>query len=231
VTSEPKQPTEEYVKSTGLKHAYAYDPDGKLSKYFGVAGIPHAVLVDPGGTVVWSGHPAALNDAIVESALAGALTEPVWTWPDETARVRELLGERSYAAALAEARKHEGPYAERVQGLVAARLARVRKAFDSGDYLGALNAAEPAAKSLAGLPEGDEVRGILTNLQSDPGIQRLIEGQRKLKAVLLKVDKVRLVADAKQLLTELEGLSEAYPDSIVGERAKAAYEALKARIP
>jgi len=231
VTSEGKQPTEEWVQEHEVSYPYAYDEKGKLSRYFGVKGIPHAVLLDPSGTVVWSGHPAGLDAATIESALAGAVTTPLWTWPEEATVAKQYLLKRDYAEALASAQQLEGPYAEIVQGLITARVTEIRAAIEEGDYLRAAGAAERASRDLDGLPEGDEARTRLRELQDDPQAKRVMKGQRELARLQAEVATVRLVVDAQRLLTQLEALRDEYPGTIVASRAEAEFQSLQARLP
>jgi hypothetical protein len=231
VTSEDKAPTEHWVRKHKAEYAYAYDGGGKLSRYFGVNGIPHAVLIDPSGTVVWSGHPGGLDDSMIEAALAGAVAKPLWTWPADTAATRLQLQERAYAEALASANQHDGPYAEIVQGLIAARIDEVRTAVAAGDYLRAVAAAERSSRDLEGLPEADEAREGLRKIQGDPQKKRIMDGQRELASVQVKIAEVRLVADAKRLLNELQTLHDAYPGTIVASGAAVEIQDLQKRMP
>jgi thiol-disulfide isomerase/thioredoxin len=64
--------TEEAVREIITEHSLAYPmakEDGSLTQYFAVSGVPAAAVVK-GRKVVWRGHPARLNDAMLKSWLA-----------------------------------------------------------------------------------------------------------------------------------------------------------------
>lgn len=67
VTNEDAGTVEAFRKSVPMKYSVATDASGGLARHFGVRGIPHAVLVDAQGVVRWTGHPMALNEALIQS--------------------------------------------------------------------------------------------------------------------------------------------------------------------
>ena len=97
MTGESKEKTEPWVEKHGAKYAYAYDKGTKLFSALKCRGYPSAALVDPNWTVVWTGHPASLNDGLIEKHIGGASRTPVGinaiakTWPSEAAPVKKAL--------------------------------------------------------------------------------------------------------------------------------------------
>jgi len=60
----------EFMKEHKLTFPIGKEKDGSMSNRFGVQGIPAAAVIK-NGKVVWRGHPARLDDAKLESFLAG----------------------------------------------------------------------------------------------------------------------------------------------------------------
>ncbi len=58
---------EEFIKENNLQYPIAKE-DGSASKQFNVSGIPAAAIVKD-GVIVWRGHPARINDELLESLL------------------------------------------------------------------------------------------------------------------------------------------------------------------
>lgn len=58
-----------FIAEKGLTYAMAKEDRGAMSRYYAVTGVPAAALVS-GGEVVWRGHPARLNDDLIEALLA-----------------------------------------------------------------------------------------------------------------------------------------------------------------
>ncbi|EAQ77300.1 redoxin family protein [Blastopirellula marina] len=67
---------QKFAASHELKHVFAIDPEGKMSKYYGVSGIPHIVLIDKEGKI-----------ALVKVGSGEANAKAI------EAKVKELLGE------------------------------------------------------------------------------------------------------------------------------------------
>jgi len=229
VTSEGKSSTEKWVEQQEAKYAYAYDAGGSLSRYFGVSGIPNAVLIDPSGTVVWQGHPGSLTGGIIKKALDGALEKPMWEWPAATKKLKGYLMKDSYAKALAEAGKLEGPYKGLVEAQIAGKLSAVVKAREAGDFLGAQTKGQQGKKHLKGLPEVDQIEVILKELAKDPEAKRVLKGQKKLADVMADVAEIQSKSKAKKLKAELKELCDDYPGTIVDTEARDAIGMLRKR--
>ncbi len=60
----------EFIKEHKLTFPVGKEKDASMSNRFGVQGIPAAAVVK-NGKVIWRGHPARLDDAKLESLLAG----------------------------------------------------------------------------------------------------------------------------------------------------------------
>src|SRR5205814_10156167 len=153
VTEEGKKDTEPWISSKGAKYAYGYDKGGKLKSQLGVGGIPHAFLVDPTGKIIWEGHPGELPEDVIEKALTGALTKPVWDWPAAAKGVRAALAKHKYGDAISEASKlteaDMGPTIKSaIQTLVSSRVKAMQSALGAGDFLSAQESAESLSREI-----------------------------------------------------------------------------------
>lgn len=63
----PPAKMQKFLDGNGVKFPIAKD-DGTMSKHYGVSGVPAAAMVKD-GKVVWRGHPANLNDAMIGATL------------------------------------------------------------------------------------------------------------------------------------------------------------------
>lgn len=73
VTKVSRSSTDEKVRTFLLERGVSYpvgkERDGRMSQYYAVTGVPAAVLLHD-GEVVWRGHPARLDDPMIEGLLA-----------------------------------------------------------------------------------------------------------------------------------------------------------------
>lgn len=57
-----------FISENNLSYPIGKEKGGNLSEYYGVSGVPAAALVKD-GKVVWRGHPARLDDAMLQKLL------------------------------------------------------------------------------------------------------------------------------------------------------------------
>jgi thioredoxin-like negative regulator of GroEL len=188
VTDEGASETEKWVRNKGAQYAYAYDKGGKLARHFGVNGIPHAVLVNASGTVVWKGHPGALEATALEEALVGALPKPLFDWSAGARGVKSAFVKRSYKSALEQAQKlaegDGGPeIVKAIQATIEARVSGMKSAYDKGDFLGARNEGTSLSQDLAGLPELESATKVLADLAANKEAANVIKGQEKVAKI------------------------------------------------
>ena len=184
VTDEGAGDTEKWVRNKGAQYAYAYDKGGKLARHFGVQGIPHAVLVDATGTVVWKGHPGALEERTLEQALTGALAKPLYDWSAAAAGAKSAFVKHNYKAALEQAGKlgegDGGPeIVKAIQAVVSANVESMKAAHEKGDFLGARSRATELSKDLVGLPELATATQMLADIAANKDAASVIKGQEK----------------------------------------------------
>ena len=60
-----------FMQEKGVTYPVAKEEGDNLSKRFGVRGVPAAAIVQA-GKVVWRGHPARINDAMIEKLLGNS---------------------------------------------------------------------------------------------------------------------------------------------------------------
>lgn len=185
VTNEGAKLTEDWIDSKGARYAYAYDRSGKLMNDFGVKGIPDAVLIDSSGTVVWRGHPGALEKTRLEAALEGALKTPMWEWGPDARGVRKAVSRGDLARALEEAAGVESvpDLKDQIQALITRRMTTLDARKAEGDFLSASELAEELTKGLSGLPEGERARTLAAEIAADEEAQRVIKAQRRVAKI------------------------------------------------
>lgn len=184
MTDEGKGDTEKWIESKGAKYPYAYDKGGKIRGFFGITGIPHSVLIDATGTVVWRGHPGNLTKDVVEKSLAGALTEPLWAWPDSARKVRQAVQKRQFAKALDEARAlgaDGAKIAAALEALVQGRLSALKAAADAGDWFSVEERGKSLEKEFSGLPAVEEIKALLARLKDDRQAQAVLAAQKEIR--------------------------------------------------
>ena len=244
VTDEGKSDTERWIASKKPAYGYAYDPGGKLARWFGVQGIPHAVLVNADGVVAWSGHPAGLTHEIIEGALVGALAKPLWKWQGAAKPVAAALQKGDYkkAMALAEglAAKQAGAKAakpdeleaaavlEMIRARIAGHMTRVETAHAAGDYLKASTLSRDAARMFAGLPEAERAQALLAELAADKAIQTIVEGQAELAEVAAELEEVDKQKDVDKLRDKVKKIVKEHPGTIVEKQGNALLDELLA---
>jgi hypothetical protein len=192
VTDDTPEKAEPWMKRHGAEYAYAYDKSG-LARALGIDTIPRAVLVDVYGNVLYNGHPAKLDEALIEKAVKGAFARPMWEWPEQTQGVREALQRGALGVAVEQAGKlsaeHSGPALRAtIEGFVENKLARMRAARESGNYLAAVEAAERLTSELEGLPGAAEARSLVELVRQDSEAQEILRAQRQVELEKLRAD-------------------------------------------
>jgi hypothetical protein len=222
VTLEGKKDTESWIKTKGVKYAYAYDKSGRMFNKLGVEGFPHSFLVDARGKIVWEGHPGALTEQIINSALGGALPKPLFDYPPSAGPVKSALVKHNYAAALSEAAKlsdaDSGPELKRViEGLVASRVESMNTALKNGDLLTAQELATMLKKDLDGLPQAPEPDKVLAEIKSNKDANRILAAQKKIQA--WKEQRMTKKKDVDSAIAELEKIAKDLPGTYAAKEA------------
>lgn len=207
VTHEPKSPTEGFVEATGMRYAYGYDTSMELMRALGVRAFPTAVLVDPGGVIVWQGHPGELSERIVEKALAGALTTPVWEWPKSGKSARKAIGKRAYGKALEALAKLEEPWANEARAsittMATAWVDSIESALEAGNYRYVREGLSEGKTRLDGIEELEtRLAELADRYKADPAAKEGLKLQDKLDKLLDR--RLNTAKDVSELIRELE---------------------------
>lgn len=229
MTGEGKRDTESWIEAKRVRYAYGYDQKGKVAGFFGVQGLPHAVLIDPDGEVVWEGHPAALKKSLVEKHLAGALEQPLSSWPATAKKVRQAVQKHQLGKALEEARAL-GAEGEALLGQlerwIAAKLAALEADAGEGDWLAVDERSQRLLDELDGLPQLEQVRAARAKLAADEQAQAVLAAQREVRKLMGgKIKK----ADRARIEKKLAEIREKLPGSAAARDATAASDRLRAK--
>jgi hypothetical protein len=189
-----------------------------------VTGIPHAVLVDPSGKVVWRGYPSTLEPSELDATLEGALTVPLWEWPDSAKGVRALVQKGQLGKALGAAKglgaAEPGPaIVASIEGMVRSKVEGIESARKAGDFLAVQTRAEAAIKSLEGLPELEVAKQALDEIKADKEAQLIIKGQSALEEIRAKAAEAKKAKDVDGLMAKVRKIAKEYPGTIVEKQA------------
>ncbi len=221
VTSEGESQTEPWVESKGARYAYAYDRGGKLQKALGVSGIPNAVLVDPSGTILWQGHPSSLTNALVEEAIKGSITTPVYEWGGSAKGIKKAFLKGNFAKALKEADKlaeDEELGTEigvMLRKMVADRVASYEADLERGDVLKAYDGAKALASGIKGLPEEERISALLKAISKDKAHKAALKAQTKL--IEISALELRRKKDCDESIKQLEKLMKGFEGTRTGD--------------
>lgn len=230
MTEEGKRDTEKWVEAKRARYPYGYDPKGKVRRLFEAPGFPHAILIDPQGVVVWKGHPGTLSKALVEKHLAGALEQPLWSWPASAKKVRVAVQKGQLGKALEEARAlgAEGePLVGQLERFVAAKVASLEADVEAGDWLAVDERGKRFLSELDGLPALERVKAARAKLESDEKARAVLDAQREVRKLMAgkikKADHARIEKKLAAIRADLPGTAaardaEAASQRLVGQR-------------
>lgn len=222
-----REKTVTWVEDKGVEYGYAYDEGLELFRSLGLQAFPSAVLVDAFGNVVYSGHPARLDNAMVEAALEGALPAPLHAWGPELESVKSALRQGHYGPAKTAAStldvESATPLPAYIDRLVEARLATAADLVKSLDVRAATAMLEGYEEAYAGLDDALATLGELAAaLKTERGQAALAAQDRitEILEVLQTDDPTTLsVAMVEEFQAELEKVAEAFEDLAPGDAA------------
>ncbi|MGE3172237.1 MAG: hypothetical protein AB7O97_06380 [Planctomycetota bacterium] len=197
-------------------------------------GIPACVLVDAEGIVRFAGHPAELEESLIEKTLEGARPANVAAGLEEVAelqrtgkpgaafrKAQELLdGGGLSEAAAAQARDRMA----RMTDLVGSSLDGAATAVTDEDYHLAWTQLDAVANGgYDGVPRAEEAAARLAELLADKKIAREIDAGKQLAELLQLVER----RDYDDAYGELKKLSSRQRSTRAGKRAKELADELK----
>ncbi len=231
LTSESKSQTEPWVADKGAEYAYAYDKGGKMKRALGVRGIPNAILVDPSGKIIWQGHPSSVTDELVEKAIEGAISTPVYEWDKSTKAIKKAFLSGDFGKAikaadkLAEQNDLGKEIGQMLRGMVVKRVTTIEADLENGDVFQAFSAAEALVKKVKGLPEAAVLKTLIADVSNDKNQKKILKTQGKLADLIAEERTKRKEAD--KIIKGLEGLLKSNDDEYTAEKIKKAIKDLK----
>ena len=189
VASESESLTTPWIESTGAKYAYAFDKSSALMQAVGATAFPSAVLIDASGEIVFAGHPASITDGMVASAVSGALAKPLFEWPDELSKAAKLAGKDKLADAIAAVEKQGEGFSEYAELLIASanqRIASIKAAAQTSDWLYVESRSKALASSLGSRPEVAEIKAVMDQLKGDKTAKAVLKAQKNVAKMFAK---------------------------------------------
>lgn len=176
----------------------------------GAGGYPHALLVDSTGTIIYQGHPASINDGLIEKAIETALTVPLYEWPDDLKKAASSLRKGDLGKALGEVEKEgeaHAAIAASLQKMIEGRLALVQKSADAGDWLAVKTSGEALADAIKDRPEAKAVDALLDRLKESDA-KDILKAQEKLEKIFERDIKAK---QFESLQKKIDKIAEDFP--------------------
>ncbi len=222
-----------WIERMRVRHPYAYERNLYWLKA-NVFAYPYAFLIDPGGVIVWRGHPGKLDEALIEKHLEGALTRPLYAWPEAFAEVKALALEEKWpeAVQLAEKLTTENEelavYRDAVNQLLRTRVKSLVTLVRSGDYYSAWNRAQALKEALGDHPAVFEIDLAIRALERDPKLHAIWNAQKEI--VALRARAVSSREEAEAAIAELEEIAKRYPEQLLAREAELGVGTLRRKI-
>lgn len=229
VTNEPKSLIEKFATEKGIKYALALD--GAAMASYGIRGIPDSVLVNPDGKVAWTGHPASVNDAILEAAVKTATFIP--PLPGSQEKLNALLRARKFGKAYAEigaavkGGKLEESEAAATLSAIEARMKDLleagEKARGEEDYFTAGAKLNDLKATYAGTDPAKKAADLLKEIEKDAKAREQVRAADTLEK-LEKALEARAFVDAYK---GYKSLAKKFPGTKIEALAKEKIEAIE----
>lgn len=228
----------------------------KFAVQFGVQGIPYTMLIGPEGTVLWSGHPAEIDEPLaaafkdhppqlVDPAVLAAANDTL-AKVDAELKAHDAKGAIAMLAKLPPAASADPMFAAKAlaaQTAVASAaeqiLAEVQPLIDSKQYPEAVTKLKQLSGGLSGTPSGDKARKMLSDLLRDPDAKHALnehEKQANAAAALETAQKLQAQKNDALAYSQFKQIVASFPGTdaaATAAQSAAAYEqdtALMAKI-
>lgn len=181
----------------------------------GARGYPSAVLVNPMGEIVFSGHPAEIDDAKIEAAIVGALEVPIFAWAPELSKAASAMRAERLGEAIAEVKGAKGDFENVLNSLIAMigpQMTKLEVAMKDGDYLRVKKLGLDLERAVEDREEAPAVAAMLKDITKDRDKRIVLNAQEKIEKMFSKPIKKNRV---KKLIKDLEKLRDKHPDTIV----------------
>jgi hypothetical protein len=233
VTNEAEEKVKGWIQAKQAKYAIANVQGNETDQAYGVRGFPTSYLVGPGGDVLWTGHPASLDEKKIEEAVAKAsFVAPV---PAEFRAINAEIAKKNFGKAhgLIEkelAKKDDEALAgakASIERLARERTAEAEAKGSTGDYAAAAGILEEISKQFKGMDEAEDAAKKLKEWKADRAIKVQIKaGEDFQKAEALeKTGDPAAKRKAHALYLQIAKEAKGTP---IGEKAQAAADRLRA---
>ena len=222
VTDESKSMVGPDVQKKKMKFPVASGVGAEFMQQYGVRGFPSSFLVDANGFVVWSGHPGAFDEAMLEPLLANVQVAP--ELPEANQDIAALFESRSYGKAWAALEKalakspEDAKLKAAAEGLtkgVESKLAAAKDAVAAGQFGAAQSIYLDLTKAYAGVPGAEAAKPALDALKKDPAAKNELAAADKLAEAVAQFRKGDMEKGAKAFAS----IAKKFADTPSGARA------------
>lgn len=215
ISNEPKSTMEKFVKDRGVTYRVGVDEGGDVWSAYTGSGVPRSWLVGPDGIIVWKGHPASLQEPMLEEqlkkvedtklrdvvpALAPAKADyEKKNYGDAWVKVQKVLSnEKAPEAEQRDAQYLSDEIAKRAESA----LAQAEAKASSRQFAGAIQKLKEIALRFKGTPwEKTANEKKKKAIEADPDAKREIEAQAVLDKLLAQEKRIKKVKDKKKFIS------------------------------
>jgi thiol-disulfide isomerase/thioredoxin/outer membrane protein assembly factor BamD (BamD/ComL family) len=187
------------AKDKGFTWPQYFDGQVWQNKYatqFGVNSIPRTFLFGPDGKLLWTGHPAEIDQPLAQAfkehppqlvdpaVLASANT--ILQQIDEKLQNKDPKGAIALFGKIPAAAKADAAFADKLQqaqtqveNAAKAMLSQVQPLIDAKQYSEAVTKLKQLTSALSGMPAGDKARQMLDQLLKNPEAKQALADQEK----------------------------------------------------
>jgi tetratricopeptide (TPR) repeat protein len=223
VTNESDSEVEKDVKKSKMKHPIVIVKGEDVDRAYGIKGYPAGFLVDPAGNVIWTGHPASLEDEYLAGLLKDLKVAP--EVPAEFKDVNAALATRKYGKALTAINKAlvKAPDSaelkaaqEFITSSLAGKLEEAAAALEAKDYGTANSLYGEIAAQYDGVAGAEAAKPALEALKKDKEAAPELAAQAKLAEAITNWRKGEL----EKALKAYQSIAKKWPDTESGKRAQ-----------
>ena len=188
VSGEEESEVEPFV----TKHKVQYPIGIGETEDYDVNGIPHAFLIDKDGKIVWRGHPASLDKALVDKTLVGAKALVPATGLEEVVVLRKAndhggawrkAGELLAAGKMSErAQAMAKEWVAAAEKFVVDSLAEATQAEAAKDVYVQWAKLDPIANGYQGVPGAEPGKARFDKLMAEPRNKKEIDAGKQFAA-------------------------------------------------
>lgn len=222
VTNEPESLVAKTVTANKMKFPVAMTKGEDFERAYGVRGFPSSYLIDADGFVVWSGHPGAFEEGLLEELLKDVWLPPAL--PERHAALNKLLAERNLTKAVAAIDKALAgapddadlkAASEALGGRVTALLEAAAAAEQENDFARARKLYTEAVERFAGVPAAAPAKTALAALAKNKAALPELDAADKLDEAVATWRK----GDLEKGLKAIRAVARKHEGTVAGKRA------------